>query len=153
MFALSSSAFVDGGVIPSRYTCDGENQSPPLRWSGAPNGAQGFALIVHDPDAPRGDFTHWVVFDIRAGVDCFDAGAAPIQVALEGCNDAGTVGYHGPCPPPGHGPHRYVFELYALDVAHLGLGEGASRHDVETKIEGHLVAKSQLTGTYERKGT
>jgi len=123
-----------------------------MEWGGAPDSTQGFALIMHDPDAPDGDFTHWVVFDIRAGVRCFDAGAAPIQVAVEGINDAGNVGYHGPCPPTGHGPHRYVFELYALDVSHLALGEGASREEVETKIEGHILAKAKLTGTYQRQG-
>ena|SRR5690349_7531991 len=152
MLTLNSSAFTEGGTIPSRFTCDGENRSPPLEWSGVPDGTQGFALIVHDPDAPRGDFTHWVVFDIRAGVRCFDDGAAPIQVALEGINDAGNVGYRGPCPPPGHGAHRYVFELYALDISHLALGEGAARQEVERKIEGHILAKAQLTGTYERQG-
>ena len=152
MLMLISPAFAAGEAIPSRYTCDGDGLSPPLEWSGLPDGTQGFALIMHDPDAPHGDFTHWVVFDIRAGVRCFDAGAGPIQVALEGSNDAGMVGYHPPCPPPGHGAHRYVFELYALNVSHLGLGEGASRQEVERRIEGHILASAQLTGRYERTG-
>lgn len=152
MFAITSSAFGEGDTIPTRYTCDGESQSPPLEWSDAPEGTQGFALIMHDPDAPREDFTHWVVFEIPAGVRRFDAGAGPVQVAMEGVNDSGNVGYHGPCPPTGHGPHRYVFQLYALDVHHLGLGEGASRREVETKIEGHVLATAQLTGTYQRQG-
>src|SRR6266704_1391227 len=118
---LRSNAFDDGGGIPVRFTCDGANDSPSLAWEGAPDGTQGFALIVHDPDAPRGDFTHWVVFDIPLGVDRFDEGAAPIQTSLEGANDFGNVGYGGPCPPPGHGPHHYIFELYALDEHHTGL--------------------------------
>lgn len=150
-FTLSSPAFAEGGVIPARYTCDGENESPPLQWDGAPAGTQGFALLLHDPDAPHGDFTHWVVFDIAAGVDRFPDGAAPIQTATEGCNDFGTVGYQGPCPPPGHGPHRYVFELYALDAHHTGLGEGASRQEVERKIQSHVLDRTQLTGTYQRQ--
>jgi Raf kinase inhibitor-like YbhB/YbcL family protein len=148
---LTSPAFSDGGIIPARYTCDGADESPPLTWSGAPEGTQGFALIVHDLDALRGDFTHWVVFEIPAGVCEFPDGAAPIQTSLEGNNDAGKMGYHGPCPPPGHGPHRYIFELYALDVHHTGLGEAASRQEVEEKIRQHVLARATLTGVYERR--
>jgi Raf kinase inhibitor-like YbhB/YbcL family protein len=150
-FTLRSSAFSEGGSIPSRYTCDGSDDSPPLEWGGMPEDPMSFALIMHDPDAPSGDFTHWVVFDIPPGVDHFPEAAAPIQTALEGSNDFGTVGYRGPCPPPGHGPHRYIFELYALDEYHIGLGEGASRQDVERKIQQHLLARTQLTGVYERQ--
>src|SRR5881227_3622852 len=100
---LTSPAFANEAPIPRQYTCDGTDRSPPLQWTEAPPGTQGFALIVHDPDAPRGDFTHWVLFDIPAAVLHFDAGAAPTQTALEGLNGADNVGYHGPCPPPGHG--------------------------------------------------
>jgi Raf kinase inhibitor-like YbhB/YbcL family protein len=148
---LRSPAFLDGSTIPARYTCDGENVSPPLTWNGAPDGTRGFALIMHDPDAPRGDYTHWVVFDIPAGVKEFPEGASPIQTALEGNNGAGKVGYHGPCPPSGHGPHRYIFELYALDEFHTGLGEGAPRHHVQSKIQEHVLAQAELTGLYERR--
>jgi len=149
-FALQSSAFADGGTIPVRFTCDGENESPPLEWRDAPPGTLGFALIVHDPDAPVGDFTHWTVFEIPPGVHRFDEGAAPIQTALEGVNDFGRIGYGGPCPPAGHGPHHYVFDLYALDRLHAGLGEGASRKDVEFAINDHILANARLTATYER---
>jgi Raf kinase inhibitor-like YbhB/YbcL family protein len=149
-FELYSTAFADGGAIPTRFTCDGENESPPLAWNGAPPETQAYALVVHDPDAPSGDFAHWVVYEIPPGVDRFDEGAAPIQTALEGSNDFGRVGYGGPRPPAGHGPHHYVFDLYALDTLHVGLGEGATRQEVENAILNHIIAKTQLTGTYER---
>ncbi|HEU4752898.1 MAG TPA: YbhB/YbcL family Raf kinase inhibitor-like protein, partial [Armatimonadota bacterium] len=148
---VTSNSFTDGGAIPRQYTCDGEDRSPHVAWSGSPEGTQGYALIVHDPDAPSGDFTHWVVFDIPAGVKEFPDGAAPIQTSQEGKNSFGTVGYRGPCPPPGHGPHHYIFEVYALDTHYTGLGEGASREEVERRIEPHTLARGRITGLYERK--
>jgi Raf kinase inhibitor-like YbhB/YbcL family protein len=148
---LTSPAFREGEQIPNRYTCDGANESPPLAWSGAPEGTHGFALVVHDPDAPRGDFTHWLVYDIPLGVTEFADGAAPIQTSLEGNNGSGQMGYYGPCPPPGHGPHHYVFELYALDEHHTGLGEAASRQEVEERIRPHVLERASLTGIYERR--
>ena len=109
-------------------------------------------MTIYDPDAPTTvGFVHWIVFDIPAGVTEFPDGAAPIQTSLEGKNDFEKVGYGGPSPPPGHGPHRYFFEIYALDVHHTGLGEGASRAEVESKIQGHILDQAQLMGTYERQ--
>jgi Raf kinase inhibitor-like YbhB/YbcL family protein len=145
-FTLTSSAFANGGAIPSRYTCDGENLSPPLTWSGAPNGSRSLALIVDDPDAPVGTFTHWLAW----GIDPEAGGLAEGQPApVEGRNDFGVIGYGGPCPPPGHGPHRYFFNLYALD-SELGLPPGASRLQLERALVGHVLAPAELVGIYQR---
>lgn len=148
---LTSPAFASEAPIPRQYTCDGEDKSPELRWSGAPSETQSFALIVHDPDAPRGDFTHWVLFNIPADVAEIPEGAAPDAVGEPGTNDFGKEGYGGPCPPPGHGRHRYYFTLYSLDRGNLGLGRGARRADVEAAVQGHVLAQAQLMGTYERR--
>src|SRR5207249_3193825 len=117
---------------PLTYTCDGSNVSPDLRWMNAPPGTQSFVLIVDDPDAPSGLFTHWVLFDIPGSA----AGLAQNDHKLgrPGRNGFKKVGYGGPCPPKGHGPHRYYFSLYALDVPSLKLPEGASRQDVDAAI-------------------
>jgi Raf kinase inhibitor-like YbhB/YbcL family protein len=154
---LTSPAFSNEETIPRQYTCDGADQSPPLRWTGAPPETQSFALIVHDPDAPRGDFTHWVLFDIPADMAEIPEGAAPDGVGTGaerrrgGTNDFGKEGYGGPCPPPGHGRHRYFFTLYSLDRGNLGLGRGARRAEVEAAMQGHVLAQAQLMGTYERR--
>lgn len=150
-FKLTSPAFSDGSPIPAQHTCDGRDRSPALRWSGAPEGTRSFALIVHDPDAPGGAFTHWVLFDIPAGVEEIPEGAAPTAVGLPGANDFGKTGYGGPCPPPGHGRHRYFFTLYALDLEKTGLRQGARRAEVESAIRGHVLGQAQLTGVYERR--
>jgi Raf kinase inhibitor-like YbhB/YbcL family protein len=152
--SLTTTAFPAGGPIPARYTCDGEDRSPPLAWSGAPAGTAAFALIVDDPDAPRGVFTHWVLYNLPA-----DAGELPEGVpaterlangALQGVNDFGRVGYSGPCPPPGPA-HRYRFTLYALDTA-LRLGPRATKQAALDAMRGHVLAQGQLTGTYQRRG-
>ena len=145
-FALESSAFDHAQPIPNRYTCDSEDFSPPLRWANVPDEARSLALLVDDPDAPRGVFTHWVAWGLDPRAGGLDEGeAAP----GEGRNDFGRVGYRGPCPPPGHGRHRYVFRLYALDQQ-LKLPSGAGKVDLEQAIAGHVLTTAELVGTYER---
>ena len=145
-FALESTAFDHAQAIPNRYTCEGEDVSPPLRWANVPDAARSLALVVDDPDAPRGVFTHWVAWGLEPGAGGLSEGeAAP----SEGRNDFGTVGYRGPCPPPGHGRHRYVFRLYALD-GDLDLDSGAGKADLERAIEGQVLTMAELVGTYER---
>jgi Raf kinase inhibitor-like YbhB/YbcL family protein len=145
-FALESSAFEHTQAIPSRHTCDGEDLSPPLRWAHVPAEARSLALLVDDPDAPSGVFTHWVAWGLDPSADGLDEDeAAP----SEGRNDFGTGGYRGPCPPAGHGRHRYVFRLYALD-RELELGSGAAKSDLEQALEGHVLTIAELVGTYER---
>jgi Raf kinase inhibitor-like YbhB/YbcL family protein len=149
---LTSPAFREGAPIPTQYTCDGENRSPELAWSGALPNTRSYALILHDPDGTRGDFTHWVLFDIPANLTTIPGGGGMTRAGLTGRNDFGNLGYGGPCPPPGHGRHRYVFDLYALNTDALGLNEGASRADVEAAMQGRIITQTQLMGTYERKG-
>jgi Raf kinase inhibitor-like YbhB/YbcL family protein len=145
-FTLTSSAFADGGAIPPRYTCDGANLSPPLSWSSPPDGTRSLALVVVDPDAPIGTFTHWLAWGIDPGA----GGLAEDEAApVEGRNDFGVIGYGGPCPPPGHGRHRYFFLLYALD-SEVGLRAGASRKELERVLAGHTLAVAELMGSYER---
>jgi Raf kinase inhibitor-like YbhB/YbcL family protein len=137
--------------IPKEVTCDGDDRSPSLEWSGAPPKTQTFALVVHDPDAPRGDWTHWIVYDIPRTTRALKPGAPAdehVDGGAQGTNDFGRLGWGGPCPPPGSA-HRYVFELYALD-APLGLAPGSSRADVEAAMKGHVLARASLTGSYER---
>jgi Raf kinase inhibitor-like YbhB/YbcL family protein len=147
---LSSSAFTDGATIPARYTCDGENVPPPLQWDGKPSSAQSLVLILDDPDAPGGVFTHWVAYDLPVGPTA-DSGHISKGMGRSGKNDFGKTGYGGPCPPRGHGAHRYYFTLSALDIAALGLPDGASRQQVEAKMRGHVIATAKLMGKYERR--
>ena len=150
--SLSSIAFQDGERIPAKYTCEGQDISPPLVWSEPPQGTQSLALIVDDPDAPGGVFTHWVVFNIlpdsRQLPEAIPAQAQLPSGALQGKNDFGRIGYGGPCPPPGR-PHRYRFTLYALDRV-LDLKAGVSKKQVVGAMQGHILAQGQLTGTYQR---
>jgi Raf kinase inhibitor-like YbhB/YbcL family protein len=147
-FAIASSAFDNAHAIPPRHTCDGDDVSPPLRWTNVPEGARSLALVVDDPDAPSGVFTHWVAWDLDPAADGLDEGE---PAPSEGRNDFGSTGYRGPCPPPGHGRHRYVFRLFALD-AELGLAARASKAELERGIEGHVLTTAELVGTYERGG-
>jgi Raf kinase inhibitor-like YbhB/YbcL family protein len=143
---LTSSAFAGGQPIPQRHSCEGEDLSPPLSWTGVPEGAASLALIVDDPDAPRGTFTHWLGWGLDPVVGGLEEGeAAPV----EGRNDFGATGYRGPCPPPGHGPHRYFFRLHAL-ADELELEPGAGRADLEQALAGRSVSVAELMGTYER---
>lgn len=149
---LTSPAFSNGAPIPRRYSCDGEDISPPLAWRNAPAGTQAFALIMDDPDAPRGTWTHWVLFDIPASVTSLPekvpAVAAPPGLGTHGKNSWGRLGYGGPCPP--RGVHRYFFRLYALD-APLKLGSNALKEELLQAASGHILAQGQLLGVYERK--
>jgi Raf kinase inhibitor-like YbhB/YbcL family protein len=145
-FVLQSSAFEHGGPIPRRYSCDGEDLSPPLSWSGMPEGARSLALVVDDPDAPAGTFTHWLAWALDSRAEGLGEGeAAPV----EGRNDFGTTGYRGPCPPPGHARHRYSFRLYALD-SDPDLPAGAGKRELERALAGHTLAAAELIGTYQR---
>jgi Raf kinase inhibitor-like YbhB/YbcL family protein len=145
-FALQSGAFDHGGPIPRRHGCEGEDLSPPLSWSGTPEGTRSLALVVDDPDAPGGTFTHWLGWGLDPGAIGLGEGeAAPV----EGRNDFGTSGYRGPCPPPGHGRHRYSFRLHALDSG-PDLPTGAGKREVERALEGHTLAAAELIGTYQR---
>jgi Raf kinase inhibitor-like YbhB/YbcL family protein len=143
---LTSSAFADGETIPDRYTGKGENISPPLAWEGAPDETKSFALIVEDPDAPKGTFTHWTVFDIPPGTDSLAedfSGNSP-----QGHNDFGGDAYGGPKPPAGHGPHRYYFRLFALDTT-LMLREGAGKDALRDAMKDHILTRAELMGMYE----
>ncbi|WP_406662568.1 YbhB/YbcL family Raf kinase inhibitor-like protein [Methanolobus sp. ZRKC3] len=141
---VSSSAFEHNGMIPQIYTCDGDNINPPLEFGNIPEETRSLAVIVDDPDAPRGTFTHWVVWDIEPGLN-IEENSVP---GIEGLNDIGKANYVGPCPPSG--THRYFFTVYALDTQ-LDIEAGASRQDLEDIMEGHILAKGQLMGTYSRK--
>ena len=149
---VSSSAFQEGGEIPTKYTCEGQDVSPALTWSEPPAETRSFTLIVDDPDAPVGVFTHWVLFnlpvDSRELPEAMPTQAQLPDGSLQGKNDFGKIGYGGPCPPPGR-PHRYQFTLYALDQT-LDLKAGASKKQVLDAMQGHILAQGRLTGTYQR---
>lgn len=148
---LSSDAFSDGETIPKRFTCDDENLSPPLRWSGLPDGTRALALVCDDPDAPRGTWVHWVLYSSRSDANSFEEGfssAASGGAVREGINDFGDMGYGGPCPPPGK-PHRYSFRLYALDTP-LDLAAHFDKAQLMRATEGHVLAEAELTGRYGR---
>jgi Raf kinase inhibitor-like YbhB/YbcL family protein len=145
-FALTSEAFRDGGEIPRRHTCEGDDVSPALSWMEPPAAARTLALIVDDPDAPAGTFTHWLAWNIDPAAGGLTEGK---PAPAEGRNDFGAGGWSGPCPPHGHGPHRYFFRLYALD-ADLDVAFRAARPEVDRAIEGHVLATAELMGTFER---
>jgi hypothetical protein len=145
-FSLTSSAFAPGGTIPRRHTCDGEDRSPPLSWSAPPTGTRSLALILDDPDAPGGRFIHWLAWGITPDTGGLGEGeAAP----LEGRNDFATVGYRGPCPPRGHGPHRYRFQLHAV-AEELRLASGAGVQELEQALRTKDLAVAELVATYQR---
>jgi Raf kinase inhibitor-like YbhB/YbcL family protein len=144
---LTSDAFGNGQAIPAQFTCDGANRSPALSWGEPPQGTKSFALVVDDPDAPSGTFRHWGAYDIPANARSIGAGAA---IGTQATNDFGKIGYGGPCPPKGHGPHHYHFKLFALGVDRLGLSN-PNIADIETEAQRHAVGQAELIGTYERK--
>lgn len=144
---VKSTAFEQGQLIPKKYTCDGEDVNPPLTIEGIPKEAKTLALIMDDPDAPGGTFDHWVIWNISAQTSSIAEHSAP---GKEGKNGFGKVGYNGPCPPPG--THRYFFKMYALD-AELKLGSilgTPKKKDLEKAMQGHILAKGELMGTYHR---
>ncbi len=143
-FVLTSGAFPEGGPIPVEYSCDGENVPPPLQWTGVPTEAAALQLVLGDPDAPGGEFIHWVVVDLPGGDGGLD-GTVPPE-AVEATNDTGTPGYVGPCPPPGD-PHHYTFELTATS-APLGLTPTATAAEVRAAAAATSVGAATLVGTY-----
>ncbi|MDE3168535.1 MAG: YbhB/YbcL family Raf kinase inhibitor-like protein [Acidobacteriota bacterium] len=149
---LSSRAFRDGQPIPKKYTCDGQDVSPDLAWSGAPEETKSLALIVDDPDAPAGVWVHWVLYDLPAETRELPEGTPKDRElrngARQGKNDFGKIGYNGPCPPSGPA-HRYFFKLYALREK-TGLGGGASKADLERAMKGKIAGQATLTGKFGR---
>jgi Raf kinase inhibitor-like YbhB/YbcL family protein len=153
---VTSKAFESGQPIPPKYTADGENLSPALRWDGAPEGTRELALIVDDPDAPRPEpFVHWVIYKIPADAAGLPEGiphglkVATPAGAMQGTNSFGNIGYDGPAPPPGHGTHHYHFRLYALDQP-LNLKGGLDKQALLRDMSGHILDEGELVGTYER---
>jgi len=149
---IRSSGFEDGDAIPTRYTCDGPDVSPPLSWDSVPDGTESLALIADDPDAPRGKFVHWVIYNLppdtrRLPEDIPNQPTLP-SGAVQGVNGAGGVGYMGPCPPSG--THRYFFKVYSLDTG-LDLGGRATKDDLMRAMEGHVITEGRLMGTYQRR--
>ena len=151
-FELTSSGFKNNQGIPKEYTCDGSDISVPLSWKNAPDGTKSVALIADDPDAPRGTWVHWVIYDIPADARELAAGVAHDESlkngAKQGKNDFGKVGYGGPCPPSGP-PHHYHFKLYALDQM-SGLKSKATKQQLQDAMKGHVLAEPNLIGTYKR---
>jgi Raf kinase inhibitor-like YbhB/YbcL family protein len=150
---LTSPAFGENEIIPTKYTCDGQNVSPPLKWSGVPADAKSLVLIADDPDAPVGTWVHWVLYDLPTTAAELPEALPKSQYipggAKQGLNDFKHLGYGGPCPPPGKA-HRYFFKVYAVDCV-LGLKPGATKKEVEGAMEKHTLAQGQLMGTYKRK--
>ncbi len=142
---IQSSAFANGEKIPQKYTCDGENVSPPLAWSGTPQDTRSLVLIVDDPDAPSGTFVHWLSYEIPAETTQIPEGG---QAGIQGQNSFRKEGYGGPCPPKGPA-HRYFFKIFALD-SHLDLKSGATMKEVESAMRAHVLAQGQMIGLYSR---
>jgi Raf kinase inhibitor-like YbhB/YbcL family protein len=150
--SLKIPAFPNGGTIPIRYTCDGENINPKILIGDIPKKTLSLVLIMHDPDAPGGDFTHWVVYSIPPTVRELPVGIPRIPIwngIKQGINDFGFIGYGGPCPPPWDKAHRYIFELYALDYV-PNIPPGAKRKDIEKTLKGHILEKATYVGSYKR---
>ncbi len=149
---LKSQAFAAGEMIPAKYTCDGQDISPPLRWSDPPAGTIEFALISDDPDAPVGTWVHWVMWNIPVSASALDENlpktASLLNGTKQGTTDFRRIGYGGPCPPSG--THRYFFKLYALDTA-LDLPASTTKKDLEKAMQGHILGQAELMGTYRRR--
>ena len=150
--AISSTSFSPGGDIPKKFTCDDADVSPELSWTGAPAAVASFALIADDPDAPVGNWNHWVLFDLPPQTAQLVEGFPKVDEVptggRQGRNDFKKIGYGGPCPPPGK-PHRYFFKLYALDRM-LNLKPGVSKQDLEQAMKGHILGQAELMGKYGR---
>ena len=151
-FKISTSSFLVEGTIPKKFTCDAQDISPELSWSGASENTRSFALIADDPDAPAGTWTHWIAWNIPASAHELKEGVAKeLQFSdgmRQGQNDFRKIGYNGPCPPPGK-PHRYYFKLFALD-ANLDLKSGSTRKELESAMKSHLLAQTDVLGRYGR---
>jgi hypothetical protein len=150
---VTSAAFADGRAIPVKYTCQGRDLSPPLKWEGAPPNTKSFALICDDPDAPAGTWVHWVLYNLPPGTASLAENtpktAALSNGAAQGVNSFGKIGYGGPCPPPG-GAHRYFFKLYALDTVLAPKGR-VNKEELLAAMRDHILAEGQLMGTYLRE--
>jgi hypothetical protein len=147
---LVSSAFADGAAVPPRFTCDGENLSPPLQWTDAPARTRSFVLLCDDPEAPAGTWHHWTAYDLPPTVTELAAGAAQNKNLKQAVNDFRKMGYGGPCPPHGHGPHHYHFRLLALSTDHVAAKTNASCPEVEREARKYTIAEATLVGWYER---
>ena len=149
---VTSPAFTNGSPIPKDYTADGKDISPPLEWKGAPGGTKSLALICDDPDAPRGVFVHWIIFNIAADKKGLPENVPKSEVLeggmKQGTNSSDKVGYNGPAPPKGPA-HRYFFKVYALDTA-LDLAQGTRKQQLVDAMQGHILAQGQVMGTYKR---
>ena len=143
-FTVTSPAFADGQPVPESYTCDGNDAPPSIVIADPPEGTRSFAVIMDDPDAPAGTFTHWLAYDLPADGNALQATAGKTLK-----NDFGRDGYGGPCPPHGHGSHRYFFMVYAVDVPRLDV-PGTTRADLEAALQGHTLGKAGFMGRYER---
>jgi Raf kinase inhibitor-like YbhB/YbcL family protein len=152
LFKLSSTAFSDGRWIPERYTCIGLDVSPPLRWEGYPFEAESFTLIVEDVDAPRGVFTHWIIYNIPRSVSMLEEGVEKVSIlssgAMQGLNDFGRIGCGGPCPPAGK-PHRYTFNIFTLNIM-LDVKPAASKNEILKALQNHIIGEAELTGIFLR---
>lgn len=153
VLAISSSAFKPGASIPRLYTCDGKDVSPPLSWSGIPAGTRALAVTCDDPDAPAGNWVHWVIFNIPASAASLPEGVVPKEALQDGSrqgrNDFGRIGYGGPCPPQGR-PHHYLFTLYALD-REIALQAGCRKADLFAAMKGRILQTANVSGTYGRQ--
>ncbi|MHC4271210.1 MAG: YbhB/YbcL family Raf kinase inhibitor-like protein [Planctomycetota bacterium] len=149
---VTSSAFEEGGMIPPIYTCDGQDISPPLEWEGIPEETKSIALISDDPDAPMGTWVHWVLYNLPADINQLEEGIPADEIlpngAKQGTTDFGRIGYGGPCPPDG--THRYFFKVYALD-SQVEPAPSATKEQLLTSMEGHILAQGQLMGKYRRQ--
>ncbi len=149
---ITSSAFEEGGMIPSKYTCDGANVSPPLLWTGVPEGAASIAIISDDPDAPMGTWVHWVLYNLPGQTKELAQDFPPDETlpdgTRQGVTDFGSTGYGGPCPPSG--THRYFFKIYALDTK-IDIVSVINKKDLVKAMEGHILAQGQLMGKYKRR--
>lgn len=153
-FSIVTKAFKPGDMIPAKFTCDGSDVSPDLRWNDPPKDTKSFALICDDPDAPIGTFTHWVLYGLVHDASELPEGLSKdpevgYPQCKQGKNDFGRIGYGGPCPPRGS-KHRYYFKLYALDAV-LSLPSGATRSQLEHAMKGHALAQAEVMGLYQRR--
>jgi Raf kinase inhibitor-like YbhB/YbcL family protein len=150
-FQLFSTGFAEGGWIPELNSCQGADISPALEWSGEPADTHSFVLIMDDPDVPAGTWNHWLLYDIPADIHNLPQGWKPGAPGVSGKNDFGKNEYSGPCPPKGHGPHRYRFQLSAVGTGSVGLPEGASRKQLDQAIHSKALAEARYMGRFERK--